>query len=139
MNINKICRKYRINNYTINEDGSIDVNGDVNLYNLGLTELPLIFNRVSGSFDCSYNRLTTLKGSPKYVGTNFNCKDNELTSLEDGPEKVEGGYYCMNNRKLKSLEGVGEFDYLFSDILIGDSNRISDYLIKIKLKRLIEL
>ena len=29
--INDICQKYDIENYTINEDGSIDVNGNVNL------------------------------------------------------------------------------------------------------------
>ena len=31
--IDSICRKYNIRNYIINSDGSIDVDGDVNLYN----------------------------------------------------------------------------------------------------------
>ncbi len=30
-NVNTICRYYDIKNYTINDDGSIDVDGDVNL------------------------------------------------------------------------------------------------------------
>ena len=37
--ISLICEKYGIKNYTVNDDGSIDVNGRVNLYNKGLTEL----------------------------------------------------------------------------------------------------
>ena len=31
--IHDICKRYNIKNYTINPDGSIDVNGDVDLYN----------------------------------------------------------------------------------------------------------
>lgn len=46
--ISDICKKYDIENYTINPDGSIDVNGNVNLSTFNLTELPLTFNYVSG-------------------------------------------------------------------------------------------
>ena len=56
-NIDLICKKYGITNYTINQDGSIDVNGSVNLSRENLTKLPLKFNRVSGYFDCSNNQL----------------------------------------------------------------------------------
>ena len=44
MKINEICQKYDIENYTINDDNSIDVDGDVDLYKCELTELPLNFN-----------------------------------------------------------------------------------------------
>ena len=96
--IEEICRKYNIRNYTINEDGSIDVDGNVDLSNRNLTELPLTFGRVTSHFNCSYNKLTTLKGSPKYVGYNFYCDNNELTSLEYSPEEVKGDFYV---RKIK--------------------------------------
>ena len=66
--IDFICKKYRITNYTINEDGSIDVDGDVNLSGAKLTKLPLNFRSVSGNFNCSYNQLTSLEGSPQSVG-----------------------------------------------------------------------
>ena len=32
--IDEICREYNISNYTINPDGSIDINKNVNLHNL---------------------------------------------------------------------------------------------------------
>ena len=60
-----ICRKYNISNYVVNPDGSIDVYGIVNLRNNNLTKLPLKFNKLNGYFDCRYNKLTTLEGSPE--------------------------------------------------------------------------
>ncbi len=92
-----ICTKYNIENYTINPDGSIDVNGDVDLDSRRLTELPLSFNRVSGSFWCSSNQLTTLKGSPSYVGNKFSCSNNQLTSLKGSPIVIESDLYCSYN------------------------------------------
>ena len=95
--ISLICEKYGITNYTINDDGSIDVDGNVYLYGKRLTELPLIFNKVTGYFDCGFNLLTTLKGSPKWVGGWFNCDDNQLSSLEFSPEYVGGWFSCQYN------------------------------------------
>ena len=78
--ISLICKQYGITNYTINSDGSIDVNGYVNLSYRHLTELPLMFNRVTGLFNCSYNQLTSLEFSPDYVGGDFDCEYNNLTN-----------------------------------------------------------
>ncbi len=105
-----ICTKYNIKKYTINSDGSIDVNGGVYLNNKGLTEIPLKFNRVSGDFDCEDNQLTSLIGSPSYVGGYFDCEDNQLTSLIGSPSYVGGSFSCGNNQ-LTSLKG--------SPIIIG--------------------
>ena len=96
--ISLICKKYKITNYTINDDGSIDVNGDVDLWNKGLTELPLVFNKVSGNFNCGRNnRLTSLKGCPRWVGNGFYCSNNDLTSLEFSPDYVGGDFWCEYN------------------------------------------
>ena len=95
--ISLICEKYKIKNYTINPDGSIDVDGGVNLSWYRLTELPLVFNRVTGWFNCDFNQLTTLKGSPRWVGSSFSCYDNHLTSLEFSPDYVGGWFDCCDN------------------------------------------
>jgi hypothetical protein len=95
--ISLICKRYGINNYTINPDGSIDVDGDVDLINKGLTELPLTFNKVTGYFDCDGNQLTSLKGSPKWVGRGFYCNRNQLTSLEFSPDYVGVDFSCVHN------------------------------------------
>jgi hypothetical protein len=120
--IHDICKQYGIENYTVNDDGSIDVLGDVNLWNKGLTELPLTFNKVSGDFDCGFNQLTSLKGCPRWIGGWFSCYNNQLTSLEFGPDYIVGYFDCDHNR-LTSLE--------FSSYYVGgnflcESNYLTD-------------
>ncbi len=102
--IHDICKKYGIKYYTINLDGSIDVDRSVSLNNIGLVDIPLKFNNVLGFFDCSENNLTSLKGCPKYVGNWFDCSYNNLTSLVGGPNKVNKFYDCDQNN-ITSLEG----------------------------------
>ena len=96
--ISLICKRYRIKNYTINPDGSIDVNGSVNLSGRGLTELPLTFNKVNGGFYCSNNQLTSLKGCPRWISGGFRCGYNQLTSLEFSPDYVGGYFSCIWNK-----------------------------------------
>jgi len=103
--IDKICKKFYINNYTLNEDDSIDVDGNVNLSLFSLKKLPLKFNKVSGFFDCSQNNLTTLDGCPREVGSYFYCFNNKLESLGGCPDIVGGDIKCFNN-KLETLKGV---------------------------------
>jgi hypothetical protein len=102
--IENICYKYFIKNWTLNDDGSIDVEGNVDLHNENLKEIPLKFNRVSGYFKCGNNMLTSLWGSPKEVGGDFDCSDNQLTDLVGSPNEVVENFYC-NYNKLTSLEG----------------------------------
>jgi hypothetical protein len=101
--IDQICSDHDINNYSINRDGSIDVNGDVYILHDNKKDLPLRFNFVSGNFNCNQGFLTSLKGSPIKVGKNFDCGHNNLISLEYGPSEVGGNFYCEHN-KLTSLE-----------------------------------
>ena len=100
----KACNTYDIRYYTINDDLSIDVDGDVYLTSINLEYLPLRFNYVSGYFSCSTNRLVSLKGCPRTVGGNFSCAYNELKTLEGCPQTVNGNFLCYFN-ELKSLEG----------------------------------
>jgi hypothetical protein len=99
MNTVEFCEKY-LENYTINPDDTIDVDGNVNLHNkLGdMEKLPVKFGKVSGSFDCSNHKLTTLESCPNYVGDDFYCYNNKLTTLK-GIEKCEiiRNFYCRNN------------------------------------------
>ena len=102
--IDAICKEYRIENYTINSDGSIDVDDNVWIINQGITKLPLKFGRVRGSFYCYDNQLTSLEGTPKEVGGHFYCYNNQLTSLEGAPKEVGGDFDCSHNQ-LTTLEG----------------------------------
>jgi hypothetical protein len=116
----EVCEKYEIENYIINDDLSIDVDGAVDLYNKKLEYLPLKFNYVDGNFNCARNKLKTLEGSPKTISGYFYCYFNELKSLEGCPQTVSGSFYCSNN-KLVSLEGSpqtvnGNFDCGYNEL-----------------------
>ena len=101
--IDEICRKYYIENYTINPDVSIDVNDTVNLFNKKLTKLPLKFNKVNGYFTCSGNKLTSLEGCPIEVNGYFSCDYNKLESFEFAPKIIRGDFDCSNNN-IKTFE-----------------------------------
>jgi hypothetical protein len=115
--------RYKKVKYTLNKDNSIDVEGNVVISFLKLTEIPVKFGKVTGNFKCSYNQLTTLehcpttvtgyfycsnnkltslKGCPVVTG-DFSCSNNFLTSLENAPITINGGFNCSNNL-LTSLE-----------------------------------
>ncbi len=82
--IDEICRNYNIELYTINPDGSINVNDFIWISNYNLTKLPIKFSK-SLSFHCENNKLKTLEGSPVEVNGGFYCRDNYLTSFEFAP------------------------------------------------------
>jgi Leucine-rich repeat (LRR) protein len=90
-----------IKDYTINDDLTIDVDGDVHLRKKNLTEIPVQFGFVKGIFDISYNQLTSLKGCPTVLRTLW-CGGNQLTSLKGCPTGLKI-LYCHNN-KITSLE-----------------------------------
>jgi hypothetical protein len=103
--IDIICKKYDIENYTINPDGTVDVDGDVNLSRMNLKFIPLKFGRVSGNFWCVRNELTTLDGAPKEVGGDFSCSSNKLTTLDGAPKVVGVSFACSYNQ-LTTIEGA---------------------------------
>ena len=102
--------------YTINEDGSIDVDGSVYINNRDLIKIPFKFRNVSGYFTCSNNQLTSLEGAPNTVGGSFNCHNNQLTSLECAPNTVGGNFYCHNILNLPYSELFKIVDKVDGDI-----------------------
>lgn len=104
--VEAILEKYRINNYTINSDLTVDVDGDVDLRDENLLAIPVKFGVVSGNVKCMRNKLETLLGSPRKVGGDFNCDDNgQLSSLEGAPVEVGGDFICSRSQ-LSSLKSA---------------------------------
>jgi len=108
--------KHTEGSWSINPNtGDVNIKGAFNMYNLGYKDfLEITFGEISGKFDCSRNKLTTLKGAPKKAGEDFYCYSNKLQTLEGSPEEV-GGYFDCYDNKLQTLEGApkkvgGSFD-----------------------------
>jgi hypothetical protein len=106
--IDNLCKEYNITNYTINDDGSIDIDGDVDLAWHKILKIPLKFNKVTGHFYCNSTDITSLEGVPKYVGGNFTCWKTNITSLKGAPQKVGGNFSCSYT-KITSLKGLPEY------------------------------
>lgn len=126
LKIKFICRKFGIKNYIINEDGSIDVNGNVclnrntlsNLRNLDgirfrksikeLTELPIKFNIVYGDFRCHQNNLSTFENFPKEVHGDLVISNNNFKSLVGCPNIIKRPF--VNNRMICNNNNILTFD-----------------------------
>ena len=97
-----------IENHTINDDFTVDVDGSVDIYDKKLTNIPVQFGNILGHFNCGNNLLSNLEGSPKSVVISFYCHQNKLTDLEGCPESIGQNFIC-NNNLLTTLQGCPQF------------------------------
>ena len=81
----------------------VDVYEDVDLSHKNLSDFPVKFRYIIGNFDCSDNKLTSLKNAPEWIRGDFDCSNNRLVSLGIESLYVEGNLYCFNNPLLASL------------------------------------
>ena len=102
--VREICKRYGISNWSL-EGGLLNVDDNVYLGHRGLTELPLKFGVVTGSFGCAINNLTSLEGSPIRVGDSFDCSSNKLTSLDGCPKYVGRDFWCQRNN-IREFTGI---------------------------------
>ena len=126
----KLLKWCVVGTYNINDDGSIDVEGDVVISNKELTKIPFKFRNVSCSFYCYNNQFTSLEGAPNNVGVTFSCSDNQLITLDGAPNIVGGSFRCYNNPNLPYSELFKIVDNVKDDIYYS-----SDYLPKDKIRR----
>ena len=100
-------KKYNIKKYNINNDWTIDVNGEVDLRYYPDKELPdyIQFNYVK-IFNISNSNINTLKGVPNKC-LKFKCSEcNSLTSLEGAPKECKLFFSCNGCINLISLKGA---------------------------------
>ena len=102
------CEEMGIENYTINSQGEIDVDGDVGLSCRDFKELPYKFGTINGFFTLSTNKeLTSLKNCPYYVRGYFSCSGcPKLDSLKGCPTEVGGNFYCGSCKRTFTKEEV---------------------------------
>ena len=127
----KLLKKCVVGTYNINDNGSVDVKGDVNLNRKNLTKIPFKFRNVSGYFSCGDNQLTSLEGAPESVGMSFYCgSNNQLTTLEGAPRIVRYDFSCFNNPNLpyselfKIVDNVKDDIYYSPDYATEDKDKI---------------
>lgn len=99
--------KYTKGTWSLNPTtGEVDVDEDFDCSVSRLQSFNGIkFGKVSGSFKCTRNLITSLEGCPHTVGEDFDCSYNKLTSLVGAPKIIGGEFRCIGN-DLQSLEGA---------------------------------
>ena len=118
------CDEMGIQNYTINSQGEIDVDGNVWVYKLleknDFKELPYKFGTVTGYFDMGVNKnLISLKNCPNFVGDYFSCNYcPKLDSLEGCPKEVDAQFYCRGCKRKFTIEEVRSLCKVKKDIII---------------------
>jgi hypothetical protein len=144
-NFYKIIQKwlyyYEIPNCTINDDLTVDVDGDVNLYNKSLTAIPIKFGIVKGNFDCGYNQLTSTEFFPNEVYGNVFCYNNNLKNLNDFPKIVTGWIDIGINPNLENILGLWGCDFKGTEIRCGKKwkEEIECYLLSINRLKEVEI
>jgi len=103
--IDALCKRYNITEYSINADGSIDAKQHIDLDSFPIIEIPINFRNVYGGFYCCDLPLTSLKGAPIYVQGDFHCSNTKISSLVGGPKIVDGNFSC-NRSNVTNLTGI---------------------------------
>jgi len=114
------CDSCLIDNYTIDNNLVVDVNGDVFLYLIPIDYLPVQFGHISGEFLLGENGLKSLDGCPHTVEHDFTCGGNLITSLKYLPQVINGTIKLFNNINLIDFTS----DLKSCNNLIKTSNRI---------------
>ena len=105
------CEEMGIDDYSINSQGEIDVEGGVNLSDENFKELPYKFGTINGYFVIDgCKNLISLKNCPNYVEGWFSCDDcSNLDSLANCPNVCDADFYCrrckrkFTEKEVKSL------------------------------------
>ena len=83
--VERWLKRVRICNtiYTISDDMTIDVNGDVVLSHIQLCHLPFKFGKVAGMFACSNCKLRSPENFPDYIGGKLYCGYNKFVVIPE--------------------------------------------------------
>ncbi len=83
----------------------VDVQGSVYISYCDITEIPVRFGTVTGTFSCFSTRLTTLKNVPHTIGDSLLVHNNNLTSLEYAPRYITNSFILDGNYDLSDFNG----------------------------------
>lgn len=134
----------KITNFTINDDNSVDVDGDLVLDGLRFEKLPVNFKSVTGSVSLVGALLKTLEGLPDEINGDLNISALKLDSVDGFPMKVHGDCHLgaitvkstLSSSRLAHVEGdliINSYDaptfaglpgYVGGDFIVTDSKNL---------------
>lgn len=126
-----LCRIYNIHNYTIRKDAQgflIDVHDDVMISWEILIRVPIRFGVVNGDLCLSSNEIVDMSSDfdiiCNEVTGHFDCSFNKLTTLRGCPSKVGGKFFCFGNElPIEAYHYLFDLGYEAEDIVVDDCDR----------------
>ena len=103
--------EYKVINYTINEDLTVDVDGSVDLSFKNFKVIPVKFNIIKGYFSCSDNRLTSTDFFPKELYGTLYGYNNNFKNLDNFPKIITGMIGVDRNLNLENIIGLWGCDF----------------------------
>lgn len=100
-----------IRNYTIEADGTVNVNGDVHITGCGagMPHLPVTFGEIKGNFSTEDVAFSSFKGFPNKVTGHVTIKRAIIVDDYVGFPSFIGGLALIKNIKAKSLNGFPKY------------------------------
>ena len=138
--IEKKLIQYGIKNYYINDDLTVDVDGDLNTSTLAQCLIDVKFGTINGDFDCSrlglkslincpivvkgdykisHNRLVRLEGIAEYIGGDLWIQNNYLNELNFYNSNIIGEIYCWGNKDIEDIIQIYSYGEKKGDEKIG--------------------
>jgi hypothetical protein len=114
--IEERLRKYNIRNYTINDDLTVDVDGDVYIVDFNICRLTIKFGKVTGYFHY-FSQAPSLYNCPYYVGDYADVFSTKLTSLEGCPKYIGGNFFINYDNTFKYTNVSSYTELLFCNII----------------------
>lgn len=90
--------------FTIHDDGVVDVDGGVSVYMDNMNRLPIRFGTTRNFTLFNAEDLETLEGCPRIVNGDFKVYDGLFEDLQGGPQIVKGDF-STTGIYFKTLEG----------------------------------
>jgi len=127
-----------VENFTINPDLTVDVDGDVYFGTHRWTEFPVKFGVIKGNFICAVGHLESCVNFPDEVEGECDITGQQLKSLKGFPSKVgtgvHGGGVDISFTPLTSMDGISEEingDLVMTDTRISSLEGIADKITKL--------
>lgn len=100
-----IVKQFGIVNFYIDDNGHVNVDGDVQFSGFLFEKLPIKFNVINGNFNMSGNSFKTLENCPNEITGTANFSYNKLEDLNYCTPIIKGSL-IVNGNRLKTLKGA---------------------------------
>lgn len=115
--IRKWLDDHEVTNYTINQDNTVDVAGNLILNGLRFKKLPVTFNKVDGNIYLASSLLESLEGLPSVVHGDLHLNATKLRTTKGMPSQINGSL-DISGSEFPSFVGSG-LESVADDLIIN--------------------